>query len=82
MKFSEEERKKQPRNPSAIQLGSDKEEYMEGRRDYAEKVKIYSKYETDRKLSKNIERFTAKEIEEGYLDFKSPALMRLVVKWC
>ena len=82
MKFSEEEREKQPRNPSAIQLGSDKEEYMEGIRDYAEKVKVYSKYETDRKLSKNIERFTAKEIEEGYLDFKSPALMRIVVKWC
>lgn len=48
----------------------------------AEKVRGYSKYETDRKLTKNIEPFTKKEIQEGNLDFKHPALMRIVVKWC
>ena len=49
---------------------------------YAEKVRAYSKYETDRKLSRNIEPFTEREIQEGNLDFKNPALMRIVVKWC
>ena len=49
---------------------------------YAEKVKSYTKYETDRKLSKNIELFTKEEIEEGKLELKSSAMMRIVVKWC
>ena len=35
---------------------------------YAEKVKSYTKYETDRKLSKNIELFTKEEIEGGKLE--------------
>ena len=51
-------------------------------KEYAEKVKSYTKYETDRKLSKNIELFTKEEIEEGKLNLKNPAMMRIVVKWC
>ena len=49
---------------------------------YAEKVKGYTKHETGRKLSKNIEPFTKGEIEEGKLEFRNSAMMRIAVKWC
>ena len=45
-------------------------------------MKSYTKYETNRKLSKNIELFTKEEIEEGKLDFRNSAMMRIAVKWC
>ena len=51
-------------------------------KEYAEKVKSYTKYETDRKLSKNIELFTKEEIEGGKLELENSAMMRIVVKWC
>ena len=80
MKFPEEERKKE-KNPEAIEPLSN-EIKEEKSKEYAEKVKLYSKYETDRKLTKNTQTFSRKEIEKGILNFKSSAVMRIVMKWC
>ena len=49
---------------------------------YAEKVKSYSKYLIGRKLSKNVQTFSQKQIEEENLDSNNSALMRILTKWC
>ena len=80
MKFTEKEKKNQ-KNPSEIDelFNQSKDEKS---KEYAEKVKLYSKYETDRKLNKNTQIFSRKEIEKGAINFKTSAVMRIVVKWC
>ena len=82
MKFSDED-KNYPRDPSLINLlKNEKEINDENSKKYAEEVKNYTKHEVNRKLSKNTEVFTPEEIEDGKLDFKSSAMMRIGVKWC
>ena len=49
---------------------------------YAEKVKEYSKHLIGQKLSKNIQPFSSKQIEEGDLEISSTALTRILTKWC
>ena len=49
---------------------------------YAEKVKEYSKYLIGQKLSKNIEPFSSKQIQEGDIEVGNAALMRILTKWC
>ena len=49
---------------------------------YAEKVKEYSKHLIGQKLSKNIQPFSKRQIEEGELEVSNSALMRILTKWC
>ena len=51
-------------------------------KEYMEKVKGYTMFATDRKLSGNISTFEEEEIENGKIDLKSSALIRVVTKWC
>ena len=51
-------------------------------KEYMEKVKGYTIFATDRKLSKNISTFEEEEIKNGKIDLKSSALIRVVTKWC
>ena len=45
-------------------------------------MKEYSKYLIGQKLSKNIQPFSKKQIEEGELEVSNSALMRILTKWC
>ena len=60
MKFTDQARKgsKQPSEIGSLE-NQPKDEKL---KEYAEKVKLYSKYETDRKLNKNTQTFSKKEI--------------------
>ena len=63
MKFDDKDKEEEDK-PEPINLLGDKEEDQgidkQKRKSYAEKVKGYTKYETSRKISKNIEPFTKK----------------------
>ena len=49
---------------------------------YAEQVKDYTHYVIGRKISKNVPVYSDSEIEEGHLTIKSPAVLRILTKWC
>ena len=80
MKF-DERGKEIRKDPKLFDLLKEEEE-KEGEEEHAEKVRSCTKHEASRKISKNIELFTRKEIEEGKLNFKNLAMMRIAVKLC
>ena len=47
-----------------------------------ERVQNYTKYEIGRKVSKNTESFSRKEIEEGMFNTRNAKVMRILIKWC
>ena len=49
---------------------------------YADQVKDYTHYIIGRKISKNVPTYSDNEIEEGHLTIKSPAVLRILTKWC
>ena len=51
-------------------------------KEYLERVEYYTKYEIGRKISKNTQSFSKKEIEEGMINVRNTKVMRILVKWC
>ena len=45
-------------------------------------VKQYTSYLIGRKISENTPMYTEEEIKSGYLSIKSPAILRILTKWC
>ena len=49
---------------------------------YEEKVKAYTNYLIGRKISENAVPYTEEEINSKNLVIKSPAILRILTKWC
>lgn len=49
---------------------------------YKEQVREYTHYAIGRKISKNIQTYSEEEIQSGHLNIKSPAILRILTKWC
>lgn len=49
---------------------------------YKARVKEYTHYLIGRKIPEAIENFTEKEIANGNVSMKSPAILRILTKWC
>lgn len=49
---------------------------------YAAAVKEYTHYAIGRKISKNVPIYSEEEILSGHLVIKSPAILRILTKWC
>lgn len=45
-------------------------------------MKDYTHYLIGRKISKSVPVYSAEEISEGHLMIKSPAILRILTKWC
>ena len=45
-------------------------------------MKEYTSYAIGGKISKNVATFSEEEISTGYLKIKSPAILRILTKWC
>jgi hypothetical protein len=52
------------------------------RQKYSKKVKEYTHYRIGRKLSENVAPYTEQEINGQNLIIKSPAILRILTKWC
>ena len=49
---------------------------------YKEKVKEYTEFLIGRKISENTPQYTEEEIENKNMKIKSPAILRILTKWC
>ncbi len=50
--------------------------------EYEKKVKKYTSFLIGRKISQNTEYFTEEQIKSKIITIKSPAILRIMTKWC
>jgi hypothetical protein len=49
---------------------------------YEQKVKTYTSFLIGRKISQNTDFFTEEQINSKIITIKSPAILRILTKWC